>query len=201
MDDAQRSMVALMRRAWPAGGGLATPDTTAVPQRPEPADPPKPAADDRQGLEHTVATLLEQGRPEAAVRFFDQALARSIKSPWVACDRAAGALLCLGYPDAARAIWTQAVGPPSRALRLTRIATADLAALDHESALHGYRAALDHDPSLGEALFGLALLHTQLGRAAPALAAARQGVSCRVTDAQKSFLSAIEAFVAPYAAK
>jgi tetratricopeptide (TPR) repeat protein len=201
MEDAQRSMVALMRRAWPAGSGLETRDTTVVPQRLESADPPAPAADDRQGLERAVVTLLEQGRPEAAVRFFDQAVARSINPPWVACDRAAGALMYLGYPRAARATWTRAVESPARALRLTRIATADLAALDYESALRGYRAALDDDPRLGEALFGLALLHTQLGQGAPALAAARQGMSCRLTEAQKSFLIAIEAFVTPYAAK
>jgi hypothetical protein len=199
MHDAQSSMRELMRRAWPEGRGPQSNEASLADERPNPADPPVPAADDGQSLVRALATLLEEGRPEAAVRLYFQSEARSIKPPWAASDRAAVALLYLGNPRAAREIWVNAVEPPSPALKLTRVATADLAALNYDSALQGYQAALDQDPMLGEARFGLTLLYTQLGQAAPALATARQGMSRGLTVAQQSFLTDVEALVAPYA--
>jgi tetratricopeptide (TPR) repeat protein len=200
MDDAQRSVIALIRSAWPVGRGLQNKDAAGEQQLLDPPLPPIPAAADRQGLVRALSALLEGGRPEAAVRLFNQAEARPIKPDWPASDRVAVAQLYLGYPLSARAIWTRAAQPPSRALQRARIATADLAALDYESALAGYRAALENDPALGEAWFGLAMVHTQLGQAAPALSAARQGLNRELTEAQKSFLTGIAGYVEPYAA-
>ena len=85
-------------------------------------------------------------------------------------------------------------------IRLARLAACELAALDFAVAERTYRAALGLDPGLGEARFGLALLHAQRGNAAEVLAAARQGLKQPLTLAQHSFLRNLEALAAPYAA-
>jgi tetratricopeptide (TPR) repeat protein len=165
----------------------------------DPDDPALPAWNDRGDLSRALAGLLDQGRTEASVRLFTRAAGRGIVPDWPAADRVAAAWLHLGRPDRARRVWERAADPPSPAIRLARIATADLAALDHATARRTFRAALELEPDRGEAWFGLALLHTQLGEPAGALAAARRGLKLSLTPAQASFLRGIEGLVATYA--
>jgi hypothetical protein len=112
----------------------------------------------------------------------------------------AATLLHLGHPAQARRVWASAAEPPAPALRLARLATAELAALDFTAAERTYRAALEVDPALGEAWFGLAVLHTQRGDAPAVLAAARQGLKHALTPAQDLLLRDLQALAAPYAA-
>jgi tetratricopeptide (TPR) repeat protein len=142
-----------------------------------------------------VAGLIDRGRPEAAVRLLDQAARRRIAAPWAARNRLAMALLHLGRPAEARAVWLGAKDPPSPALRSARLAAAALAAIDFPAALDDYRAAVERQPDLGEAWFGLALLHVQLGEADAALAACRNGRKCHLTPAQGAFLGGLERLV------
>ncbi len=125
---------------------------------------------------------------------------RPIRRDWPECDRVAATLLRLGHPAKARRVWASAEDPPAPALRLARLATADLAALDFAAAERTYRAALELDPALGEAWFGLAVLHTERGDAAAVLAAARQGRKHSLTPPQDVLLRDLEALAAPYAA-
>ena len=163
---------------------------------------PRPERDpeDREGLSRIVDQRLRQGRAEAAVGGFAEAQRRGIRPDWPTCDRVAATLLHLGRPAEARRVWQRAADPPAPALRLARLAACELAALDFAVAERTYRAALELDPGLGEARFGLALLHTQRGNAAEVLAAARQGLKQPLTLAQDSFLRNLEALAAPYAA-
>jgi Tfp pilus assembly protein PilF len=82
-------------------------------------------------------------------------------------------------------------------LRLARLATAALAALDDATAETTYRAALALDPDLGEAWFGLALLHTQRGERAETLADCREGLRRPLTAAQTAFLEGLQTLAAP----
>ncbi len=125
---------------------------------------------------------------------------RGNRPDWPACDRAAATLLHLGHPAEARRVWAGAADPPAPALRLARLAAADLATLDFAAAERTYRAALKLDPGLGEAWFGLAVLHTERGDAAAVLTAARQGLKQPLTPAQDALLRDLEALAAPYAA-
>ena len=88
-------------------------------------------------------------------------------------DRVAGASLHLGEPEAARRTWLEAAGAPSEALRAARVADADCAAWELDSALAGYRRALLLDPDLAEAWVGLALIALERGQAGEALEAGR----------------------------
>jgi hypothetical protein len=49
--------------------------------------------------------------------------------------------------------------------------------------------------NLGDAWFGLTILHTQRGDAGEALTAAREGLQRPLTPAQQSFLTALAALV------
>jgi tetratricopeptide (TPR) repeat protein len=142
--------------------------------------------------------LIEKGQPETAVRFLAERVRAGVEPSWSASDKVAVALLHLGRPVEARALWERAPAPPSRAQLLARVATSELAQFDFQNALETYLAALAIDPSLAEAWFGLALLHAQRGDAGPASNAAREGLKHGPTAAQKGFLTAIDALVTPY---
>ena len=105
-----------------------------------------------------------------------------------------------GEPAEARRYWEQAQAPPSPALRLARIAQAEMASNDLEAAEKTFRAALRLERRLGEAWFGLALLELQLGDADATLAACREGLACTLTEPQLAALDNIRTLVAPFAA-
>ena len=116
---------------------------------------------------------------------------------WTTRDRVATTLLHLGRPVQARRVWERAPDAPSPAIRLTRIGTALLAALDFQSAEESFRSALKHDAHLGEAWFCLALLHVQRGDANETLAACERGLQQSLTEAQRSSLESFKALIAP----
>ena len=199
MGDARASIAAMMRRAWAAAVG-GDPDADPGPIRdpnvdPDPADvvpPPGWERDDGAGLSRAVAELIGRRRPEAAVQLWYEAEGRGIAAPWAARDRVALALLHLGRPAEARGVWLGAADSPSPAVRSARLAAAAIAALDFPAARRDYRAALDQQPDLGEAWFGLALMHVQLGEADEALAACRTGRKSHLTPPQEAFLIRLE---------
>jgi Tetratricopeptide repeat len=153
--------------------------------------------DERDDLARTVGALLEQGQPEAAVRLFTETQGRGIAADWPTSDRIATTLLQLGRPADASTIWERAVAPSSPSQRQARIGTALLAALDFSAAERSYHTALELDPTLGEAWFGLAWLYTQRGDSAQALAACREGLRQPLTPAQTSFLRDLQALIEP----
>ena len=89
--------------------------------------------------------------------------------------------------------------PPSRAIRLTRLATGALAALDLPVAERMYRAALELDGGLGEAWCGLALLYMQRGDARACVEARSAALRLPTTPAQRAFMADVVALAAPYA--
>ena len=157
-----------------------------------------PGADTSE-LSELFEDRLQHGRPVAAVELVRQAEARGIALPWKLADRVAITHLHLGEPAQARRCWERALAPPSPALRLARIAEAELALTDIESAEKTFRAALDRDHRLGEAWFGLALLELQLGDADATLAACNEGMSCTLTEPQRNVLDKFKTVVDRFA--
>ena len=151
---------------------------------------------DRGGLARRIAELLQAGRFEAVYACYADAEARGIKADWATGDRVGTTLLQLGEPAAARRIWERAAGAPSPALRLSRIATAALASQDFQAAKVGYESALELDPGLGEAWFGLALLHTQRGDAKEASAACEGGLGPTPSEAQAGAIRVFQSLCA-----
>jgi tetratricopeptide (TPR) repeat protein len=148
-----------------------------------------------QGMSDTKPALAI-----ARVRGSGEADERPMRRDWPACDRVAARLLHSGHPAEARRVWASAADPPVQALRLARLAAADLAALDFDAAERTYRAALKLDPALSEAWFGLALLHTERGDAAAVVDAARQGLQHPLSPAQDLVLRELKVLADPYAA-
>ncbi len=151
----------------------------------------------REELARRVAELLEAGRFEAVLPCFNDAESRGVTPDWATSDRVAATLLHLGRPADARRVWERAADPPSQAVRLSRIATAALAAQDFAAARAGFESALKLDSGLGETWFGLALLHVQLGDAQDAAAACEAGLRGRGTEAQSASLKVFQELVQP----
>jgi len=194
MRDAERSVAAQMRFVRAVADQAAVTEESRL--KAEAAVQPFPAWESREGLEHAIDALLEDGRAETVVRLLAEAEDRGVVPSWHACDRVAAALMHLGRPAEAQRVWERAADPPSPSLQLARRATAALAALDFPTAEHTYRAALEHDASLGEAWLGLTLLYTERGEAGESLTSAREGLRHSLTTAQRSWLRGVEALVA-----
>jgi tetratricopeptide (TPR) repeat protein len=203
-------------RAWLALGDALwsqTPDLLTKP--PGPADPWDPArslclaqatfayrrsvALDpalRSALSTLRRSLEFRGMTDARVQ---EAEARPLPLPWDRADRAALTHLHRGEPAAARSLWQHAPDCPSPALRLTRIAEAHLVALEFEAARAMFRAALDRDRGVGEAWYGLALLHLQEGHASATVTACREGLACSLSGPQRTSLENMKDLAARFA--
>ena len=110
---------------------------------------------------------------------------------WSAADQLAVNHLHLGNPESARRAWSEAT-PPSRALLLTRLAEADLAALDAPAAVARCQRAVTLEPTLGEAWYVLTIATLDSGHAEGALAACREGMKHELTPAQRETLAGVE---------
>lgn len=157
-----------------------------------------PSWSDTAELSRLVAQLLERGRPLAAAGLAREAERRDMPLAWELADRLAITDMHLGDPASARRLWERARHAPSEALRLTRIAEADLAALEFDRAAAHLHTALKEDPRLGEAWFALALLHFQTGEASATLDAARAGLPCQLTGPQRESLERMVSVVSPF---
>jgi hypothetical protein len=92
-------------------------------------------------------------------------------------------------------VWAEVNDPPSQALRLTRMAGADLAALDAAAALARCRTGLELDDTLGEAWYVLVIALVETGRAEEALAAVGESLKRPLTASERRALIGIEALL------
>jgi hypothetical protein len=128
-----------------------------------------------------------------------EAEARALALVWDRADRAATTHLHRGEPAVAQRLWQRALDCPSPALRLTRIAEAHLVALDYEASRGMFQAALDRDRGLGEAWYGLALLHFQEGHARETFIACREGLACALSGPQRESLENMKTLTGRFA--
>jgi hypothetical protein len=161
---------------------------------------PAPASfENVSDLDRTVTELLAHGRARSAAEFLERAYPPE-RRPWDVTDRLGTLWLHLGHPVRARAVWEQAVPPqpPAVALRAARIAVTHLVEGELEAARRHYSAALASAPELFEALYGLAVLEQDAGRADAALAAARAALAVAPNDVARSAAGGIVTLVLPY---
>ncbi|HMB06088.1 MAG TPA: tetratricopeptide repeat protein [Isosphaeraceae bacterium] len=149
-------------------------------------------------LDRIVSGLLNAGRARSAAEVLERAYPNEPR-PWDVTDRLATLSLHLGEPARARSFWGAAVSPPRPAVRAARIALTHLVEGSFDVARDAYRDALALDPALFEAHYGLAVLEQDAGRAAEALASARQAAANAPNDVARDAATAIAAFVSPYA--
>ena len=136
-----------------------------------------PKNEGRDDVMVRLSELVEQGRGAAATRCFAEAENRGIVFDWAAGNRLATARLAdwlshgrpagLGTPPGTRRrLLCAGAGLPPRHWRRKNSGRLERGTKRHSNSI----------PRLGEAWFGLALLHTQLGEAAETLAACDGGL-------------------------
>jgi hypothetical protein len=137
---------------------------------------PAPSVPAGANVSEVIRRLLKAGRPAQAVRFAaEKGPPRGEPGwPWQTADALAGAAMHLGQPEQARAIWQNALNPPSEAVRRERLASTFWVERDFEESVRQYSRAWSAEPRRDEPGRALAWLHTQRGAAGPALVACRQ---------------------------
>lgn len=149
-------------------------------------------------LDRLVNNELAMGRVETAVRLLESAHP-SGKASWEAVDRLSTLLLHLGEPDRARKHLQGIVNLPRPALKDARLAVCDLVEGRSENARQAYLRAIEAEPNLFEAHYGLAVLEHDEGRAAEAFQQATAAVNCAGNDMARSAAQAIAAAVRRFA--
>ena len=145
-----------------------------------------------------MTALLGSGRAESAVLLLEKASAAE-HSPWDMADRIATLRLHLGEPARARSAWESAGAEPKPGLREARVGMTYLAENDFEAARQHYGLALEAQPDLFEALYGLAVLEQDAGDAAAAFAMAKKAVTSAPNEASRTAARLIVSSVARFA--
>ncbi len=148
-------------------------------------------------LEQVFDRLVRSGRPRTAVDVVELGH-RDDARPWAWADRLATIRLHLGQPARAREIWRSATSAPSQALQSSRVGMTYLVEGNLESARKSFDEAVDRDPGLFEAHFGLATLEQGAGRADAAVASARLAEQYAPNDRCRKLAGQIIAEASPY---
>ena len=149
-------------------------------------------------LDQAVTARLAVGRAGSAATLLERAYPIETR-PWEVSDRLGTLWLHLGEPTRARAAWEGALAAPSPALRRARVALTHLVEGSFGAARQAFREAMSGDPTLFEAAYGLAVLETDAGRAAEALAAARTALALAPNDIARSASKTLVDLASPYA--
>jgi hypothetical protein len=171
MADAQRDIAVQLL----ATGTLSAEQTTAL-RRLVDRIGPAPSVPAGADVSEVIPRLIQSGRTAQAVRIAAEKGPPYGDSgwPWPVADALAGAAMHLGQSEQARAIWQDALNPPSEAVRRERLASTFWVARDFEESVRQYNRAWIAEPRRAEPGRALAWLHTQRGEAGPALFACRQ---------------------------
>jgi len=150
-------------------------------------------------LDRLVNRELEIGRVESAARLLEDAYPAG-KGGWEVVERLTTILLHLGEPGRAREFLRKAPEVPKAGLREARLAACDLVEGRFDQARELYRQAIDADPNLFEARYGLAVLEQDDARADAAYEQATAAVACAPTEAARSVAQAVAAAARRFAA-
>ncbi len=150
-------------------------------------------------LSQIVAKLLEIGCVQSAADLLEQGYKRPEERTWETADRMATLRLRSGHPELARQIWEAATNVPRPAVRESRVAATYYVEQDFANARQHYRKALDAEPTLFDALYGLALLEDDAGQAREAFATALKAEKSSASDAGRLSAAAIADLAKPFA--
>jgi hypothetical protein len=161
---------------------------------------PEPRVDVTNGdrIRRSVDALLASGRVERAAALLEQQYPIGERD-WPTADRIAALMMHLGHPDRARDSWRSVADPPDLALRQARVAATYYAEDDLDAARDAFSLALEADPDRFDALYGLALVEHDAGRAADALDAARSALELAPDAPSRAAVQAIIRRVEPHA--
>ncbi len=162
------------------------------------AQPPPTSWKNLDELDRAVDRELELGRVETAVRLLESAYPPG-KADWNIVARLSTLLLHLGEPERARQHLQAAVDVPRPALRDARLAVCSLVEGRLDDARRQYLKAIEAEPGLFEARYGLAVLEQDDAKADPALEQAMAAMECASDEAGRGAARALAAAVRGYA--
>lgn len=145
-------------------------------------------------LDRIVEQQLAAGRVESAAALLENAHPAG-QAPWEVTLRLSTLHLHLGEPERARAVLRNAANSPQPAVRDARLAVCDLVEGRFDEARALYQKAIEQDPDLFEARYGLAIVEQDDGRAGAAYEQALAAVECAPDEVARSSARAIAAAV------
>ncbi|MHB1558352.1 MAG: tetratricopeptide repeat protein, partial [Isosphaeraceae bacterium] len=146
-----------------------------------------------------VTKLLATGRAATAADVLEKANPPE-RSSWDVLDRLATLRLHLGEPARARSLWQLgAKTATDRAIATARIAATYLAEENFDAASKHYRLALEANPNLFEAAYGLAVLEQDAGNAEAAFELATKAAALAPNDRSRESAALILRSVKPFA--
>lgn len=150
-------------------------------------------------VERETENLLSRGRALAAADLIELQTAATTRS-WAIADLLGTLRLNMGRPDLAREIWRTAKAPRD-SLRSARIGATWLVEGDDDQARECYLEAIAEEPDFFEALYALAALEFDAGRASRAFAFARKAETFAPGTSARSVCRRIVEETKPYVDK
>ncbi len=150
-------------------------------------------------LDQLVTKLVATGRAATAADVIEKATPPE-RSSWEALDRLATLRLHLGESARARSLWQLgAKTAPDPAVATARIAATYLVEEKMDAARRKYRLALEANPKLFEAAFGLAVLEQDAGNARAAFELATKAAALAPDDRSRDSVALILRLVKRFA--
>jgi tetratricopeptide (TPR) repeat protein len=147
-------------------------------------------------LGHAVDALITRGCAATACELIKIRDVDCAAWNWQRVDCLAAAWMHLGIPKEARELWQAARSAPSEAERVARIADSYLVEQEFERAEGLYQQALQSNPRLTAAWWGLATIYAQRGIASATLDACDHGLACDLTPVDRFVLTELKSMVA-----
>lgn len=122
-----------------------------------------PAYRNQSELDAALTQLRRAGRYADMAELLERAWADTGRG-WELGDRLATLYLHLGRTENARETWEGAQNVPRPGLQRSRVAFTHLVEENYDRARAQFEAALEHEPTLFEALYGLSVLEVDAGR-------------------------------------
>ena len=151
----------------------------------------------RDELERKIGELLDSGRVATAAELIEKSTPAEARS-WEWTDRLGTLYLHLGEPAKARAAWLEGGSNADNPLRSARVGLTYLVEDRFDAARSAYQTAIEADPKLFEAYFGLASLELDAGNAPACGAAANKAAACAPGEFAARAALKIKAFAAPH---
>jgi len=149
-------------------------------------------------LDQIIEQQLAAGRVESVAALLESAYPAG-QAPWDVVLKLSTLYLHLGEPGRAREVLRTAANVPEPAVRDARLAVCDLVEGRFDEARALYQKAIDQDPELFEARYGLAVVEQDGGRAEAAYEQALAAVERAPDDVARSSARAIAAAVSRFA--
>jgi hypothetical protein len=161
--------------------------------------PPVDRWNNQNELGQILSSLLNSGRAESAAKLIERAYPRAEARAWETADQLATLRLHLGHPALAREAWASVANPTRPALQAARVAVCYLVEGDFETARRQYQKALEAEPKLFEALYGLAIVEQDDAQAAAAVSAADRAAENAPSPLARELATAIANDARPFA--